>query len=126
MMTRLSWALLLFSVTSLAGCSDDPQFDHLFFRNPSDPPGEINLRPNQIQIEQGIAVKVQVMAIDEDGRAMTPLELRTSDSSIFEADLGPTRGQWVFYGVEAGSAELDVYTDGRYEGTVPVEVLAPE
>ena len=121
----LAGAALLSPV--LLGCADDPTFEHLSFRRVSSAPGLATLRPREIDIEQGIAVKARVSAIGSDGEAMDLLELQSSDSRIFRVDLGPSLGEFVFYGVSRGTAELDVFTNnGVFRASLPVTVFAQD
>lgn len=106
------------------GCSD-PKFDHLQYSNVSDAPGTADLRPREIQIAKGIAVRASVSAIDDNGDTMDLRALTSSRSQIFRIDLGPAAGQFVFSGVEVGTAELDVDAEGRVT-SLPVEVVSPE
>jgi hypothetical protein len=116
----------LASILALAGCSDDPKFDHLHFRNVSSAPGTASLRPTGVRLEAGIAVKARVSAIGDDGEALGLLELQSSDTSVFVVDLGPRLGEFVFYGVEEGSAELDVYAERIFQDSLPVSVIGSE
>lgn len=110
----------------LAGCAADrPVFDHLSFRAMSSAPGVVSLRPLEVRIEQGIAVKARVSALDRDGSPMPLLELFTSNGAVFEVADGPSPGDYVFFGVTPGKAEMDVYSDGRLATSLPVTVAAP-
>jgi hypothetical protein len=111
---------------ALTACSDDPSFDHLHFRNVSSAPGTASLRPTALRLETGIAVKARVSAIGDDGEPLGQLELQSSDTSIFVVDLGPRLGEYVFYGVEEGSAELDVYAERIFQDSLPVTVIGSQ
>jgi hypothetical protein len=106
------------------GCSSDPHFDHLFYSNVSSAPGRVSLRPRSIEIDRGLAVSAQVYIIGDDGAPMASPSFQSSDTTIFEVDLGPDSGQFVFYGVEVGAAEMDVFSEYGFEATLPVTVLA--
>jgi hypothetical protein len=111
----------------LIGCGDDrPSFEHLFYRDVSDAPGDVNLRPREIQLEAGIAVKARVSAMDSEGQAMELLSLESSDPSVFDVELGPELGEFVFFGVSAGAAELDVFSRRHFEASLPVVVVSPD
>lgn len=119
---RRAGSLVLLACAALLGCAED-HFDYLYFSGQSDPPGEASLRPRDIVLQEGIAIRARVIAVDENGDSMPRLELQSGTRSVFVVDLGPRRGEWVFYGVSAGDAELDVFADGRYQASVPVEVI---
>lgn len=105
-------------------CSD-PSFDHLQYRDVSSAPGVVNLRPREIQIEKGIAVRAAVFAIDDGGDNLALSGLTSGDTRIFRVDPGPRNGEYVFSGVEVGKTELDVDSDAGLSSLL-VEVLTPE
>jgi hypothetical protein len=47
--------------------------------------------------------------------------LTSSKSQVFRVDPGPAAGEYVFSGVEVGTAELDVDAEGRLT-SLPVEI----
>ena len=119
--------MLLALVSALTlGCHEERSsstFANLHYRRVSSAPGTVSLRPLEIEIERGLAVRARVSAIGADGEPMDVLELRSSDTSIFVIDLGPELGEYVFYGARAGSAEVDVYSDRKFQASIPATVL---
>jgi hypothetical protein len=108
------------------GCTDernDAPFEHLFYRNVSSAPGTVSLRPNEIRIERGLAVRARVTAMGSNGEPLDLLDLSSSDPETFVVDLGPRLGEFVFHGVRPGNAEIDVFSDRNFKGSVPVEVI---
>ena len=120
----LGWALLALAAASCVPAEPEPSaFAHLHYRNVSTAPGSVRLRPFEIEIEQGLAVRARVSAIDVNGEPLPLVDLRSSDPSVFVVELGPVLGEYVFYGVRAGEVEMDVYSDLRFEASVPVTVV---
>lgn len=121
MSTTIRRALCALALAS-SGCSS-PGFDHLAYRNISDAPGVARLGARQIQIEKGIAVKAGILAVADDGSLMGSLDLQSSDSQVFRVDPGPKEADFVFSGVDVGTADLEVWSEHDQVGTIPVEVL---
>jgi hypothetical protein len=105
------------------GCDND-KFDHLEYHGISAPRGTLDLGPGSIRIARGTAVKAGVYGIDTDDDLIDGFDLESANSAVFRVDPGPNSGEWVFSGVEVGSTELDVTSDHRTVGSVPVDVVA--
>jgi hypothetical protein len=126
----MSTARLLATCATLAslalGCQEsrsNAPFDSLDFSNVSYAPGVVDLRPNEVQMERGMAVRARVSAIGTDGDPLDLLSLESTDTSVFSVDLGPELGEYVFYGTTSGQADLIVYSDRDEVGRVPVEIV---
>jgi hypothetical protein len=120
----LRWAWVPAMALSQWACSD-PSFDHLQYRNVSSAPGTVNLKPREIQIEKGIAVRAAVSAVDDGGEGLSLSGLTSGDTRIFRVDPGPRAGEYVFSGVEVGTTELEVDSELGLS-SLAVEVLKPE
>jgi hypothetical protein len=119
----LRWVAVPAVALSQWACSD-PSFDHLQYRNISSAPGTVNLKPREIQIEKGIAVRAAVSAVDDSGDGLSLSGLTSGDTRIFRVDPGPRAGEYVFSGVEVGTTELDVDSEVGLSALL-VEVLKP-
>ena len=118
------WALLALAAVGCVPAEPEPgAFAHLHYRNVSTAPGSVRLRPLEIEIEQGLAVRARVSAIDDNGEPLPLVDLRSSDPSVFVVELGPMLGEYVFYGVQPGEVEMDIYSDMHFEASVPVTVV---
>lgn len=128
-MTRLAIVPIL--TLACCGCSgadytgieNAGPFDHLLYREKTSPPGVANLSPTEIRIQQGIAIKARISAVDSAGQPLPVLDLQSANSSIFVSERGPSLGNYVFYGVEPGATELLVTSRGYLEASIPVDVV---
>lgn len=101
----------------------DASFTRLHYRRVSSAPGLVSLRDNAITLERGLAVRARVSAIGDDGKPLDLLRLTSNDEAVFRIEKGPRLGEYVFYGPQAGTTEVEVYSDDRFKGSVPVEIL---
>jgi hypothetical protein len=116
-------ALLLAAVGCVDGTErSDAPFDHLQFRRVSSAPGFVSLRPLEIHMERGLAVRARVSAIGTDGRPLDLLSLRSSNTQVFTVDPGPRLGEFVLHGARVGTVAVDIYSDGRHVGEVPATI----
>ena len=101
-------------------------FAHLHYRNVSSAPGSVRLRPLEVEMERGLAVRARISAIGVNGEPLPLLDLRSGDPSVFVVELGPKLGEYVLYGVEEGETEMDVYSDMSFEASIPVTIVSQD
>lgn len=117
---RLFAAVL--ALSTLAGCG--PQFDHLDFAPHTTPPLSVSLLSTGITLPEGIAVAVTPIAM-AGGERMDDVrvELISSDGSVLGVDRAEEgEGDYVIYGIRAGSTRVSIFIDGSAEGTLPATV----
>jgi hypothetical protein len=120
-------APLLFA-SSIAGCQ--PEYGSVRFeRNETDGSAhDVVLRSGYIELPAGLAIVVNATPVssnaepyDSDDR----IDFYSQNTDVFDVFAGPSRRQFVFVGVAAGSTCVQVILDGREEECIDVTVLDP-
>ena len=110
-----------------AACGDDEdpiRFSHLEYSGASFVEGHpAELEPREIALEEGIAVSAYVVAKDNRGRAMHPLDLSSSDPNIMGVEPGAEAGYFVFYGAQVGDTDVEVLIGEQVRGQVAARVV---
>ena len=123
-------ALALGFACVLPGCESPGDFQRLDVREVTTPslPGSVPGAPSQhlgeweLELFEGLAVQARISALDDEGEPLPVLSLRSGDASVFEVTRGVSLGRYVLVGVSAGSAQLEVFSEGKRVGSVPVSV----
>jgi hypothetical protein len=115
----------------LSGCQSPGEYQRLDVREVTSPslPDSATMGPplqslgaSEIDLFEGLAVQARVSALDDEGDPLPVLSLRSEDPAVFEVTRGVSLGRYIFVGISAGSTRLEVLSEGRRVGRVPVSV----
>lgn len=121
--------ILAFAAIGLiaVGCAETPptaEFGDLQLTANNTPPGQISLQADRITLAEGAALSVTAEVESrtaEPYNVDTELDLRTSDSTVFQ--VYPSGGvNYVLVGISEGESCLEVIVDGSVEDCVDVVI----
>jgi len=112
----MRWMALLVALGAI-GCGSDYNVE---FRSLTVPPKTVSLDDDQVQIPASIAVAVEVTPY-EDGEEMGEdvfVELVSQNHGVIGVDVALEEREFVLYGVEPGSTDIDLYFDDDFVGSI--------
>ena len=129
-MKPLNRILALAAIGLMAvGCAETApaaEFGNLQLTANNTPPGQISLQADRITLAEGAALSVTAEVesrTSEPYSVSTELDLRTSDSTVFQ--VYPSGGvSFVLVGISEGESCLEVVVDGSVESCVDVVIQA--
>jgi hypothetical protein len=127
-MTRLNrLSALVFLLATSGGCAE---YDYLEFNVLNDPPLNVEIDANQIDIYVGNAVYVSVDPVSSvrtdfaDDRKV--VHLRSESSQVMEVRQGDGDDRWVFSGNQPGDTCVVVEVKGEWQECIPATVHLPD
>jgi hypothetical protein len=114
---------LAFVVFTGIGC--EPEYDESRLSQQSNPPGEVYLTGETLDVPAGIAVLVRVdprSSSKEPYSSDTDVELRAKDTGILNVKRGLEVRQFVLIGISPGNTCLEVVINGTVEECIDTMV----
>lgn len=104
-----------------------PVYAYLSLEGASAPPADVSLDPANIQMPEGVAVRITPVVMGTDGEPLrgevSEFSLRSEGEDVFRVLPGPNEHDIVFVGAKRGTTRLIVTIQGVDVDAVPVRVL---
>ncbi len=107
----------------LSGC--DPEYDSVDFRVISDPPVDVIVKSDSIELTSGVVVMVKAKLLDDDGDEFASgddVQFVSQNISVFTMRNGVEEREFALIAVSPGQTTLEVQVDGKVKDRLDVVV----
>jgi hypothetical protein len=119
-------AVVLFVCVALLGACTSPEYGGMTFSQLTDPPLDVEVTSERIQLPEGIAFLIKALPTSRNGQDYTAsddMALTSANESVLGVHEADRITKVVLVGVRAGTTCLAVEINGEDEDCIPVEVV---